>query len=216
MAGRIVLQLDSGLGIRTVTQVAHGLSLGDPVRLQGTESYVKAQGNTDINAEFVGLIIEVIDVDNFRVQYSGFINDTNIVPNQPSGTVYFLDPTVLGGITNDDSTFVATNISKPIFTVVVPNQELFILQHRGVEITASLTEYIREPIYNVDATIASTRTITLTNAPISGTENVIINGQIVYEGVSEAYTISGSDIIFNGDVNLTSGYDKIRVDYNYN
>ena len=210
MAGRIVLQTGTEV-FREINQVSHGFSVGDWVRLQGTEVYVKAQADNDVNAETVGRIWLVKDVDNFIVQYDGFFDSG--VPNEPSGTVYFLDPITAGATTKDDSIFVSGDISKPAFIVVKPNEVGWMLRMRGIEISAP-TESFDRFFVEADATIVSTRTITVGHDILPNRENVTLNGQIVYEGSAEAYQVTNNQVIFNNDVDLIVG-DKIRIDYFY-
>jgi len=45
-----------------VAETAHGLSVGDAVRFNGT-AYVEATADTAANAEMLGLVVEVPDTD---------------------------------------------------------------------------------------------------------------------------------------------------------
>ena len=57
------------------------------------------------------------------------------------------------------------------------------------------------------------KTYTLTDTPISDSQIVSLNGQVLSEGGSEDYTVSGKDIILDASCVLFIG-DKILVKYN--
>lgn len=57
------------------------------------------------------------------------------------------------------------------------------------------------------------KTYTLTETPITDSQIVSLNGQVLSEGGSEDYTVSGKDIILNPSCVLFVG-DKILVKYN--
>jgi len=54
-------------------------------------------------------------------------------------------------------------------------------------------------------------TVTLTYEPLTNTDMVILNGQILTDGVNYDYTVSGYDIVFNNGVLTTVGH--VKVDY---
>ena len=93
------LNLDQPV-IIDVTQATHGFT--DPtsavciIHHNGT-SWVKAQANTPANAEGCWVVIEVIDVNEFRAQKIGDIDITGW--GLSAGTVYFLDASTAGAIT---------------------------------------------------------------------------------------------------------------------
>ena len=116
MAGRIVLQQTGDSFVKIINQVGHGFSAGNWVRAQGTGVYVLALADNEVNAEVIGIVEEVIDSDNFRLRTAGYIEDSSIVPNEPSGTVFGLDPDTAGLATKDPS-LEAGDISKPLFVV---------------------------------------------------------------------------------------------------
>lgn len=95
-----------GGGSSIINQVAHGFSGGEWVRVRQSDGlYVDSVANTDENAETIGLVTEIINVDNFRVQQSGkvasFIAINAGIPYLPltQGGVYFLSATDTGEIT---------------------------------------------------------------------------------------------------------------------
>lgn len=79
----------------TISQVAHGFSVGQVVRLDGA-SYVLAQASSAANAETVGVVVTVTDVDNFIITTFGKITGLS---GLTAGEVYFLSATVAGDVT---------------------------------------------------------------------------------------------------------------------
>lgn len=81
-----VSDLSYATGRFSVGQVAHGLSVGDCVWFDGTD-YVEATADTASNARVIGVIVEVIDVDNIVIQSTGFaFGFTGLV----AGNTYYL------------------------------------------------------------------------------------------------------------------------------
>ena len=86
---------ESGQQITQVNQTGHGLSLYDAIRYNSlTSTYVKAQANNDINSQVCGIVLEVIDVNNFKFTQGGIIEGS--APPFTAGYEYFLSPTVAG------------------------------------------------------------------------------------------------------------------------
>lgn len=117
---------------RTINQNGHGLDLGHWVRLSGA-SYVKAIGTTQANAEVVGQVIEVIDVDNFVLQTAGYVSGS--VAALTAGTVYYLSTTDLGEMTATEPTAVG-EFTRPVF-IATGATSGYILEQRSLEIESS-------------------------------------------------------------------------------
>ena len=65
---------DSAEGVSfNITQTAHGFAVGDIIRLSGS-TYVKAQADTEANAEVVGIVSVVDSVDTFTLATNGKID----------------------------------------------------------------------------------------------------------------------------------------------
>lgn len=79
---------------KDVNQVVHGLSVGNVIRLDGS-NYVKAQADSVNNANAISFVVSVTDVDNFVLQSEGY---TNISLGLSNGDEAFLSTTELGGI----------------------------------------------------------------------------------------------------------------------
>ncbi len=77
-------------------QAAHGFVIGQILRLNGAV-FVLAQADSAANADVVGIVAAVTDVNNFVLQFGGFVQ--NLTPVLVSGTDYYLDPAVAGAMT---------------------------------------------------------------------------------------------------------------------
>jgi hypothetical protein len=102
--------------IKTITQTTHALILGDIVRFNGTtDRYVKAQADTEANAEVLGIVSKVTDANTFDLVTQGFVDLTGYAAGAFSdGSVYYLSNSVAGGLTLTEPT-TPGQVSKPIW-----------------------------------------------------------------------------------------------------
>lgn len=95
-----------------VHQVGHGLAVGNIIRINNAGNYVLAQANNVANAtSVVGIVVEIIDADNFVYQFGGIVTVLNALT---VGDPYFLDPAVAGGYTSTAPT-TAGEVVLPLF-----------------------------------------------------------------------------------------------------
>lgn len=136
MASTAINLTSSSINELTVTQVSHGFSIGDMIRISGTNSYTKAIANSETNAEVIGIVSTITSNDIFRFVTDGLI--TSNVPNQPPGTVMFLSDTVLGGISvTPPSTY--GYVSKPVAIIISANTSMYAYtQSRGALIGSTI------------------------------------------------------------------------------
>lgn len=114
-----------------VSQNAHGMAVGNVVRYNGT-IFVKAQADSAANAEAVGMVSDVLDVDHFDFIDCGAIPGlSGLTP----GSVYFLSPTVAGGITTTEPTTVG-QVSKPLM-IAISATEGFFFNFRGAVVAST-------------------------------------------------------------------------------
>lgn len=113
----------------SIIQVAHGLTVGDWVRFNGTD-YVRAQADVVGNAQALGLVSQVLDADTFVLQIGGF--DSSSFAGLTPGSVYWLDPAIAGAMTATEPT-VDGNVSKPVF-VAITSGSGWILEQLGLEL----------------------------------------------------------------------------------
>lgn len=123
----------------TITQVPGGptLSLGNWVRInvQGIDApagaYVPALATNAHLGERVGVVIEVLTGNKYKIQQSGYITDTTgIFPALQTGSPYFLDTNTPGNMVLDD-VFLNGQDSVPCFIPDSPSSG-WVVPYRGI------------------------------------------------------------------------------------
>jgi hypothetical protein len=112
-----------------IAQAAHGLAVGDVVRLSGAGTYAKAQADSAANAEVIGVVSAVEDVDNFTVLVAGKISGLS---GLTANTVYFLSAGTAGALTSTQPSSTG-EVSKPVL-ISDSTTSGYILTHRGAVI----------------------------------------------------------------------------------
>lgn len=122
--------------IQIVNQPGHGFLQGQVVRISAADTYALAQANNAINALPVGFVREVIDVNTFVLQTSGFC-DQFIPPFAPLNPTqrYFLSATIPGAITTIEP--IGTNYSVPML-IALNATTGYILEQRPLRIITPL------------------------------------------------------------------------------
>ena len=139
---KIGASLGGSADIITVTQTSHTFvsnDRGKAVRMNnnsGTPQYVFARANTTANADALGIIIHVIDGNNFTMATSGRITVDYCVPNEVAGTVLFLSEITAGVLTSTEPSG-NTEVSKPMAVITIANSEMIMLQQRGEVISTA-------------------------------------------------------------------------------
>ena len=119
-----------------VAQVAHGFSVGDVIKSDGTAgSYALAQADSSVNAEVVGLVTVVVDANNFEYAKDIMAYTGAGIPAGTPGQAVFLDPAVAGAMTITEPTAVG-EISKPVGVLITSAAEMnFTADYRGQILT---------------------------------------------------------------------------------
>lgn len=105
----------------SVNQIGHSFVIGDIIRATAVDSvYTKAQADSVVNAEVVGIVTEYTDANNFGFTYLGEITLSGLTPN----TIYYLDPLTAGAYTNVEPTSIG-QVIKPLFVAVSASQAIF-------------------------------------------------------------------------------------------
>ena len=134
--------LGGSADIINVTQTSHTFvsnDRGKAVRMNnnsGTPQYVFARANTTANADALGIIIHVIDGNNFTMATSGRITVDYCVPNEVAGTVLFLSEITAGVLTSTEPSG-NNEVSKPMAVITIANSEMIMLQQRGEVISTA-------------------------------------------------------------------------------
>lgn len=91
------IQLNAN-GLYQAVNQAHSFSIGDVVRYDSA-SFVKAQANSEANAEVVGIISNIPDANSFYVTQMGFVSGITSPGSLTPGTLYYLSPSTAGLLT---------------------------------------------------------------------------------------------------------------------
>ena len=176
--------------VENVSQTMHGFALGDVVRWDtGTSKFIKAQADSASNAEVVGIVGNIIDLDTFGLVMSGKVDSlTGLV----AGNVYFLDDVTPGLLTATAPTAVG-HINKPLLIAIDATTGYF-YNWRGIEIGSPIA-----PAGGVSYLTVNDESGTLTDARqiTNGTGIGISDG-----GAGSTFTVSVTatleDITTNG------------------
>lgn len=123
-----------------ITQAAHGLVVGNVVRFDGV-NYVLAQADTRANADLVGIVSAVLDINTFTLQLEGPVIG---LAGLTAGAVHYLSPTVAGALTNVEPSTLG-QISKPVL-IASSATDGYIFNWRSLPATPGTANYI----YNSD------------------------------------------------------------------
>lgn len=143
---------------RSIAQTTHGLAVGDVVRLSGSATYTKARADSAANAEAVGIVSAVADVNNFTLTTEGLVTGLS---GLTANTVYFLSPSSAGALTATEPT-TAGQISKPIFIADTTTSGYF-FNMRGQTVSSSNI---------VDGRLTLTTGTPVTTSDVTGATNV--------------------------------------------
>ena len=110
-----------------VTQNGHGFSVGQPLKIVSSTTYGLAQGDSDANAEVVGLVANVIDGNNFILNTGGYIAGLNALT---PGAVYRLSPDTAGALIESTPSVIG-QIDKPVLVAETATSG-FIIHSRGM------------------------------------------------------------------------------------
>jgi hypothetical protein len=114
-----------------VTQSSHGFAVGDVIKY-ASGAYAKAQADSVANAEAVGVVSAVADVNNFTVTQTGYVTGLS---GLTANTVYFLSPSSAGAITATEPSTVG-QVSKPVFFATSTSAG-WVLSYRGMLISSA-------------------------------------------------------------------------------
>ena len=160
---------------RSINQVGHGLSLGNILKCTGSGTYGKAQADTGSNAEVVGMASAIAGVDDFTILFGGYVSGLTSL-SLSANTLYFLSPSVAGGLTSTDplDTGVVGQISKPVLLMVTVDAGYF-FNFRGAEVGS----IIGSGSYQIDQT-PDNGTYSLLSGTVNGSNKVFTTSQSKY------------------------------------
>lgn len=126
-----VQALIDGTVTKSVAATAHNFTAGEVLRMNGA-AYVRAQADSEANAEVVGMVASVPDANHFLLQTGGFVVFDD--PVLTAGEAYFLSPSVAGAITAIEPSAVG-QVSKPIFIATTTGSGYF-FNMRGIVVAS--------------------------------------------------------------------------------
>jgi hypothetical protein len=185
----------------TITQAAHGFVAGDILRFNGT-IYVKAQADSAANAQAIGIVSAVVDVDNFTITLSGKV--TGLV-GLTAGVVYFLSPLTAGLLTSTEPTG-ASQISKLLFIADSTTSGYFI-NSRGRPILSAASQSDQE---TGTSTIVYVSPAVQQSHPSSPKGWVFANAS---GGIQSSYNVTSVTDVGTGEINVNWDVDFSSTNY---
>jgi hypothetical protein len=174
--GNTTLSLADEATKETISQTAHGFSVGDVLRPDGSGDFTEAQADSAANSEAVGIVSAVTDVDNFVITYNGYINGLS---GLTAGQGHFLSDSTAGLITATEP----SGISKPVL-IAFSTTEGYVSIFRGVDAAGDVGSFKGSP--------ETTRTIDLDPALTTAQNQALIDaaGKYVPPGVVLTFDLS--------------------------
>lgn len=192
-----------------VNQTAHGFVEGDIIRLSGIDTYTKAQADSPANAEVIGIVVEVVDVDNFKYATEGIIEVG--VPIAPANTVLFLSRTTPGALVTTDTTTIG-EVSFPLAVVTQSSVRMVFHKYRPAVInTISGNPVASETVAGMveqatPAQVTAKTDIGETGAPLFVVPSLIPDAYVtppratVYLGANQAMALGTAKILIDTEL----------------
>jgi len=155
-----------------IEQAAHGFVVGDVVRYE-SGAYTKAQADLSENSEALGVVIEVPGANFFTLASSGRVN---VFSGLTPDNVYFLSPTVAGGIQAADPAF--PNVSKPILYALSPTEAIIMISRGSVGVQ-DVPNVIVKVMYDAIDQVTSTTLKIDEDANVSATDGLLLSSMMI-------------------------------------
>lgn len=182
-----------------IEQPDHGFTIGDVLRLDSS-TYVKAIADSSENAEVVGIVIDIIDANNFTLHTHGYI-ESGLSGLNP-GTVYFLSNTISGELTEFEP-LIPFHVSKPLL-IADSSESGYFFNFRGLLNGGLIYHAGNECILNGSDFI----TVTF-SAPLPIDTNYVINICVtntednppsIYNYIISEKSETGFTVLFSGNI----------------
>ncbi len=119
-----------GTGVTTTITQVDPLFLGQWVRVNSSGVYVPAQADTPQDAEVIGIVVAIPDVNMYTIQQSGYLSNSAVISELVDGDVYFLDTVNPGQMVAVDAT-INGQVSRPVFVADTPTSG-WVVPYRGL------------------------------------------------------------------------------------
>jgi len=126
-----------GATTTSVSQTAHGFSVGQLVKLTGATTYALAKADSSADAEVAGIVSAVAGANAFTLTTGGYVTGLS---GLTAATTYFLDPSTAGALTATIPT-TQGQVVKPVFIADSTTSGIFI-NMRGEILGTSATNNI--------------------------------------------------------------------------
>ena len=212
----------------SVTHTSHGFDSGDlgkPMRSSGVNGrFVVAQADSATNAEVVGVLTSVEDVNNYTITSTGIVDVAEAIPDAATaGQVLFVSQTADTVLTTTEPTAVG-QVSKPVAVIIEQNAKMLLIHYRGEVITSTTqTNAPNDATYVTTTSNSSLSNEVLTSALkiddfAAGDDNTDLDSSTSRHGLLRkldgtttnflrgdgAWAAAGSNA-FTNDVTVTSG-----------
>jgi len=187
-----------------VTQSSHGFAVGKVLKSSGSAgAYATAQADSAANAEVIGIVTVVADINNFTLTIAGEIDVAAAVPDVAAGTVVFLSASAAGDLTATEPSTTG-QISKPVGIVTTQNAKMLLLPYRGEVIGASTAAIADDAVTNAKLANMAANTVKVRDANSSGdaSDKAVADTQILIgDGTGfTAAALSGEATMTNAGV----------------
>jgi len=113
----------------SINQSTHGFSVGNLLYLNSS-TYTKAIATSSESSEIIGIVLDVIDADNFVMCLPG--SRITGLTGLTAGSIYYLSDTTAGEMTTSEPTTFGY-ISKPVLIADSTTSGIFV-NYRGIEV----------------------------------------------------------------------------------
>lgn len=220
-----------------ISQTSHGLLAGTCVRKNSSGDFVGALANAEGTADAVGIVVEIIDVNTFRLRYFGIAEPDEVVLFDLAlgyddgggtvglnvGEVYYLSESITGGI-SDSKPSGASSITKPMF-IALDTRKILITNFNsspsptGDTINVSSVVPVGSISYVADANISSNSDFIVCDGKVYNSTQypdlkTAIQGQFYLEGFG---TGGESTVIVLGEDSETRNFavgQTFQIRYN--
>ncbi len=131
---------NGGAVVTTITQNGHGFIVGNVIYFNGL-LYAKAKADSAVDAEVIGIVTQVTDVNTFQLTTGGSVT---VLAGLVPGSVYFLSDVSAGALTVTAPTTIGY-INKPLLIAVSATSGFF-FNFRGKVIPATSFAWNLAPV----------------------------------------------------------------------
>lgn len=185
----------------TVSQTGHGLSVGDVIKVSGTNTFAKAQANSEVNSEAVGVVTTVVNANSFKYVSSAI--QLSYAPVGTPGSAVWLSPTVAGGMTTTKPSTIG-QVARALGTIIESGAKMYFDIAALAEVIGSggSSSMINNPTYfddflTVSGTLVGSLNF-LSSLAVAGTD-----GQANHPGIVRLGSLPGGSA---GSFTLPSSY----------